>query len=200
MKKQQILFINWWESRENYKNYIEYLEKLEYNPFEIKAMKWRYTFTEDLWEKFFVLNPQMPNKDFASYDEWKIMFEKTFKYLEDNIILIWHSLGATFLTKYLIENNFPVSIKKIILIAWATKDSKNEVLWDFTFDKTSKELKKYENKIILYHSKDDPVVPFYDLNYYKQIIPNAEYNIFENKGHFIEEKFPELIERLKEIK
>jgi hypothetical protein len=35
-----------------------------------------------------VINPQMPNKDFADYEEWKIIFEKSFSYLEDDIILL----------------------------------------------------------------------------------------------------------------
>jgi pimeloyl-ACP methyl ester carboxylesterase len=104
------------------------------------------------------------------------------------------------LTKYLIENDFPIKIKNIIFVAWATSDSDYEVLWNFNFDKISNKLKQYENKIILYHSRDDFVVPFSDLDYYKEKIPNSEYNIFENRGHFIDETFPELIQKIKMIK
>ena len=197
MKKQQILFINGWESKENYKDFNDYLEKIEYNPYEIKAKKWRYTFAEDLGDNYELYNPEMPNKGFADYNEWKIMFEKTFEFLNDEIILIWHSLWATFLSKYLNENKFPVNIKKIFLISWAFKDSKNEILWNFNFDKKLTNVKKYDKKIIFYHSLDDMVVPFSDLEDFRKIFINSEYHIFENRGHFIDESFPELIERIK---
>jgi|GEM_PF-1250374 hypothetical protein len=37
-----------------------------------------------------------------------------------------------------------------------------EILGNFSFDKKLTNLKKYENIITLYHSKDDPVVPYSD--------------------------------------
>lgn len=199
MKKQQILYINWWDSKENYKDFIDYLQKLEYDPYKEKFKFWKHTFAEDLWENFFVLNPEMPNKDFASYYEWKIMFEKTFFYLEDEIILLWHSMWATFLTKYLNENNFPVKIKKIILIAGAFKDIPWDVIWDFNFDKNLEQFKKLEEKIIFFHSKDDNIVPYSHLEHFRKIFPDSEFHIFKNKGHFINETFKELIEVIKKI-
>ena len=135
MKKQQILFINGWDSKENYIDFNDYLEKLEYDPFEIKQKKWKNSFSEDLWVGYEVINPIMPNKDFADYFEWKIMFEKTFPYLKDNLILLGHSMWATFLVKYINENNFPKKIKNIFLISWAFKDSPLDVIWNFNFDK-----------------------------------------------------------------
>jgi len=80
MKIQQVLFINGWDSKDNYESFIDYLEKIEYNPYEIPKMKWRHSLAKDLWDDFFVINPEMPNKDCACYEEWKIMFEKTFPY------------------------------------------------------------------------------------------------------------------------
>ncbi len=200
MKKQQVIFIHWWESKENYKDFSDYLNKLKYDPYKEKAKKWKNSFALDLWEDFFLLVPEMPNKDFADYNERKIMFEKTLQYLENNIILVWHSMWWTFLTKYLDENNFPVKIKKIIIISWAFKDSPEEVIWNFNFDKKLLNLKKYEKDIIFYQSKDDFVVPFSDLEDYRKILPNSEYNIFEDRWHFIDETFLELIEKIKSLK
>lgn len=199
MTKKQILFINGWVSKENYKDYIDYLNKLEYNPFKDKLKKWRHHFVEDMWKDYEIINPAMPNKHFASYIEWKIMFEKTFPYLKDDIILLGHSQGATFIVKYLEENIFPKKIKKIILLAWAFKDSDLELLWDFNFDKKLQNFKKYENKIIFFHSKDDPVVSYNDLSDFKTLFPLSKYNIFENKGHFLWEDFIELINEIKKI-
>jgi len=30
----------------------------------------------------------MPNKDFADYEEWKVMFEKVVPFLKDEVILV----------------------------------------------------------------------------------------------------------------
>jgi len=40
------------------------------------------TLKEDVGEDFEVFMPEMPNKDFADYTEWKIMFEKVFPFLD----------------------------------------------------------------------------------------------------------------------
>ncbi len=197
--KKQIVFVNWWEAKENYKDFIDYLNQIEYKPFSDKK-KWRYTFKEDLWEDFEVFDFAMPNKDFADYNEWKIMFEKCFEYLRDDVILLWHSLWWSFLTKYLNENTFPVKIKHIVFLASAFKDSQFEVLWTFNFDKKLTNLKKFEEKITFFHSRDDLVVPFDDLEDYKKLFPKSKYMIFEDKFHFIEHEFPELIDYIKSIK
>jgi len=49
------------------------------------------------------------------------------------------------------------------------------------------------------HSKDDPVVPFTQLKKYQQALPNAETVVFENREHFNQETFPEIIELIKSI-
>lgn len=62
---------------------------------------------EQLGSDFLVYQPQFPNKQNAQYPEWKLFFEKTIAQLEDGLILIGHSLGASFLVKYLSENKIP---------------------------------------------------------------------------------------------
>jgi len=197
--KQQIVRIHWWESEKNYKNFEDFLDKQKYEPFKEKRKKWWATLEKDLWDDFEVFQPQMPNKQFANYDHWKIMFEKTFEFLRDDVILMWHSMWATFLSKHLNENNFPFKIKKILLISWAFDDIEWDLIWNFRFDQNLDNLKKYQNNIILYHSKDDFVVPFSHFESFKKVLPNAEFKIFEDKWHFIDEKFDELIEDVKNI-
>jgi len=45
--------------------------------------------------------------------------------------------------------------------------------------------------------KDDPVVPFAQVKKYKIELPNAEEIIFEDREHFSQEEFPELVKALK---
>ena len=46
-------------------------------------------------------------------------------------------------------------------------------------------------------SKDDPVVPFNHSERLAKELPNANYMIFEDRQHFNQEHFPELIETIK---
>ncbi len=200
LTKTQVVFIHWWETKENYRNYKEALLKYEYNPYKEveKSSRWTKNLQKILWEDFFVINPVMPNKYYCDYSEWVIMFEKILPFLESDYILSWHSLWATFLLKYLSENDVNVSFSRIILIAPAYKDSEIETLWSFSLnDDKLKTLQRYEDKMTFYHSEDDFIVPFADLKSFKSIFPNASYNIFKDKWHFMQDNFDEFFRGFK---
>lgn len=143
----------------------------------------------------------MPNKTNAQYNEWKIFFKKLVDLLDDNFILIGHSLGGIFLTKYLSENQVNKIIKKTFLIAAPYDDGgmDKEPMYSFL---RSGDLKKMENqagKIYIYQSKDDFAVPFDHLEKYRKAIPSATVREFEDRNHFLQEIIPELINDIKEI-
>jgi predicted alpha/beta hydrolase family esterase len=50
------------------------------------------------------------------------------------------------------------------------------------------------------HSKDDPVVPFEHAGMFKKALPDAEVMAFEDREHFNQETFPEIIELIKKLK
>ncbi len=198
--KQQILFIKWWEVRENYKSELDCVKKWEYDPYKIKK-RWNMDLGEKLWEGYEIMFPISGlNKMWSDYAIWKILFEKSFPYLRDWIILIAHSLWWTFLAKYINENNFPVEIKNILLVAPAFKDSNKELLGSFNFDIKLKELKKYQDKITLYYSLDDFIIDPSDFDDFKKALPEIKYKEFNDRGHFLWEKFPEIIEDIKKMK
>jgi len=197
---KQVVLVRGWEVKENYKDFYEYLENLEYLPYEFPWKRWYKSFKDLLLENYFWIIIPMPNSDFADYKAWKIMFEKIIPYLKDDVILVGHSLGWTFLTKYFEEEKTEKlfkKVKKIILISPASRDIPGDLIWSFEFDKNLKNLQKIQNKIIIFFSKDDFVVPFNHLEDYKKVLPNAKYRIFEDRGHFLQEDFDELIEEIK---
>lgn len=59
-------------------------------------------------------------------------------------------------------------------------------------------LEKSAEQIHLYHSQDDPVVPFEELAKFQKDLPGANVHIFADRGHFIDPDFPELIEILQQ--
>lgn len=196
--KQQIVLLRWWSPKENYKDYYDFLEKYEINPYKEKFIKWSDTLAKDLWENFEILEIERPNKDFADYKARKIMFEKYIPYIQSGAIFLGHSLGWSFFLKFFDENpSLLEKFSKIILVAPATEDSEIELLGTFKPDLEFNNLKKYQDKIIVFASKDDFIVPYKEIELLQEKLANIDYRIFENKWHFLQEKFDELYEELK---
>jgi predicted alpha/beta hydrolase family esterase len=199
--KQQIIIIHGGTTFNNYKDYISYLKKKEVSIDKLKLRKdWKDTLEKKLGEKFEILLPRMPNGTNAHYKEWKIWFERIVPLFKNNIIFIGHSLGGIFLAKYLSENIISNKIKATILVAAPFDDEKSgKSLADFELSSSLQRFSKQGGKIYLIQSKDDPEVLFEQLEKYKQALPNAETIIFENKEHFNQESFPEIIELIKKL-
>lgn len=194
--KKQIIVIHGGTTFENYDEYWKYLESCELTPEKIKHKGWK-EFLQDNLPDFDVIYPKMPNAKNARYLEWKLWFEKMFHFLNDEVILVGHSLGGIFLAKYLTENEFPKKIIALHLVAppYDTEHCE-EPLVDFALEKTVGGLAELTDKIYIYQSKDDPAVPYEDSLKYKKNLPDAEHIVFENRGHFNDPDFPEIINNL----
>lgn len=193
--KKQIIFIDGGETFDSYEDYLGYLRGCEFDPEKVRGKRWKDSLAERLGEDFEVIAPTMPCKFNAKYKEWKIWFDRVVPFLRDGVILIGHSLGGIFLAKYLSENDFPKKISATYLIAapYDAEDSEYS-LADFTLPKSLEKLRQQGGKIFIFHSEDDPVVPFLDSGKYLRALPEAEKMIFKDKGHFLQEEFPELVE------
>ncbi len=192
--KNSLIIIHGGSTFETYEEYWKYIESKKLTIESIKRTDWKDSLSYCLAE-LQVLYPMMPNSKNARYKEWKLWFEKLFPLLSDEVILVGHSLGGIFLAKYLSEDNIlSKKINSLHLIAppydtEVTKDS----LADFELRGTVEKLSKYTDSIYIYHSKDDTTVAFADAEKYKRDLPCAELVVFENRGHFNQEEFPELI-------
>ncbi len=201
--KKQILSIHGGDVFNSYEDYLSFLREYPADLNRILTKKkWKNNLQDDLGEGWEVLNPQMPNYHNAKYVEWKIWFEKFLPFLRDGVILIGSSLGGSFLVKYLSENEFPVKISAAYLIAApfsAESRDANYTLGDFALPEALDKFEQQVEKIFLYHSADDPVVPFSDLERYAQVFPKAKKVIFQDRGHFSQEHFPEIVDAIKKL-
>ena len=198
---QQVLFIGWWNVYPTREEFVEQLKTWDNNPFEPKKKR-KNSLSEKLWDDYQVAMIDMPNKNIASYKEWKIWFEKIFPFLEWDQIVIAHSLWTIFILKYLAENWFPKKIRQLHLVAALIDDKEmppeESYLGDFLFDiQKIPEIQNICEKIFLYHSKDDFCVPFSQGERLHEILPNAKFEVFEDRGHMNTEDFPELIQNVK---
>ncbi len=196
--KKQIVLIHGGETFDTYEEYLEYLRAYVIDLG--RPVGWKDTLAEALGDAYDVIRPSMPSPKNAKYLEWSLWFTKYIPFLKDGVILVGHSLGGIFLAKYLSENQIPVSIRATILIA-APHDSFDTPysLADFVLPSSLALLETQGGRIVLMHSTDDPVVRFKDFESYATRLPNAEKMVCSNRGHFLEETFPELIVTIDEI-
>jgi len=206
--KQQFILINGWEPKENFESYHAMLNNLEYNPYEEKFLSWNKTLWDELWEEWEYFRAPLHDTDFADYEAWKIMFEKMIPYFNPEICLWAGSLGWAFILKYLGENDGildnktwkKIRIKKLFLIAAAIEDTPDEVLWSFSFDleETYTRVSRWCEKIYIYHSHDDTIVPFEQWLKLNSFFPEATFREFYDKWHFHKEsELPEILEDIK---
>jgi len=195
---KQIIIIHGGDSFLTNDAYLSFLKnfKIESVDYFKNHKGWKDTLETELGANIEVLTPRMPNANNAKYGEWKIWFEKLIPFLSDGVLLIGHSLGGIFLVKYLSENRFPVRIEGVFLVA-APYDADTDECGEFVAPTSLSLLAEQANKIFLYQSEDDPLVPFTELEKYRRALPNAAVRIFKNRGHFNQETFPEIIADLK---
>ncbi len=191
---KQLFLIGGWEvfdTKDEYYNFLKNCDRDLQNP--KKNRKNRLCDSVSL--EFKCIVPQMPNWMNADYMSRKIRFEKYFKYLNgEEVVLIWRSLWAMFLLRYLSETDFPSHLVQIHLIAPERKEE-----WLNWFSTAKNNLQKFESQcdtIYIYHSKDDDIVSFENWERLSKAIPWAIFEVFETRKHFITPAFPELLDNI----
>jgi uncharacterized protein len=201
--KNQVFYIHGGDSFSKPEDFMQSLSTMPVRnlPGKESCNFWTKTLAEDLGEEYEVFMPSMPNKQNAHYEEWKIWFERHFEYLRDGVILVGRSLGGMFLAKYLSENTLPFEIKTVFLLSAPCGKYEDEFGNDcgsFQFEKgILAKLAQYKDKIQLWHSKDDFVVPFQHVLEYKKHLPEAVLVTFEDKNHFLISEFSELLDKIR---
>jgi predicted alpha/beta hydrolase family esterase len=198
--KTQVVVIHGGDTFSKYEDYLAFLKKKEISLEKIRHKDWKAFLGRDLGDDFDVLLPVMPNKANSKYLEWKIWFEKIIPLLNNEIILIGHSMGGIFLSKYLSENKIDKTVIATFLVAapYDKADAEYE-LGDFSLPKNISQMEKQGGKIVIYQSKDDPVVPFVDAEKYKKELPSARLVMMDGRQHFSQPTFPELVSDIKNL-
>lgn len=193
--KKQILLIHGGNSFSSHK---KYLEDLTTSPLEYDRIKPRRQWKDTIIDRFpeaDILMPTMPNSANAQFVEWAIVFRKIIPFLNDNATIIGHSLGAMFLTKFLHHEPLPTPIKQLILVAGGY-NAEEQDYGSFAITSAS-DLDKSTHDIHIFHSTDDFVVPYEEFAKLQHDLPAATAHSFDDRNHFLDPEFPEIIELLK---
>jgi len=146
--------------------------------------------------------PKFPNTGNPKLNEWLEFFKNYGKDIDENTILIGHSLGVPFILNFLGKNN--KKIKFAFFISGFTGKIDNEyyermksfIDKDFDWQKIKNSCKKF----FIYNSDNDPYVP---LEKGKELAKklDSELIIVNNAGHFnTEAGYTEFNLLLKDIK
>jgi len=197
--KKQVIVIHGGDTFETYEEFLNFLRnyKIDIERYKTSKDDWKPGLRQKLGEDYEVILPIMPNKTNARYEEWKLWLEKIIPFLNGEVILIGHSLGASFVAKYLSENKFPKKLKGVFLVSGVfDRDFEGYSLLSFSLPK---KLDLQTENIYLYHSKDDLVVPFRALEDFKKALPEANVRVFEDRKHLNQGEFPELVQDIKNL-
>lgn len=190
----QIVLIHGGDSFENHKAYLADLQArtVDYQRL-LPKKRWSETIIQAFPDAD-VLLPTMPNSANAQFDEWVIWFEKLVPFFGEDVRLIGHSLGAMFLAKYLHQHPLARPVRQLHLVAGGY-DAPGQDYGSFRLSSATG-LEQSAQEIHLYHSQDDPVVPFEELAKLQADLPDARVHIFSDRHHFIGPDFPELLRQL----
>lgn len=128
--------------------------------------------------------PKMLNEDSPEYADWKAQITAELETLDDEVILVGHSVGGSVLLKYLSEGQVEQPIAGLFLIAapyWGEDD-----FWSWDEVQLPPDVAAklaYIPRIFLYHSRDDEIVPFAHLALYAAKLPQAAIREADGRGH-----------------
>jgi predicted alpha/beta hydrolase family esterase len=128
--------------------------------------------------------PKMPTEDSATYEDWKAPIERELATLDDQVILVGHSVGGSVLVKYLSEQQVEKPIASLFLLATPYWGADEFWKWDEARlpEDVAAKLASIP-RIFLYHSRDDNIVPFAHLALYAAKLPQATIRVFDGRGH-----------------
>jgi len=108
-----------------------------------------------------------------------------------------------FLAKYLSEEKFPVQIQALYMLGapcGVCVDESGNDCGSFQFSPDIlQNLTKNTDKVSIWHSKDDFVVPYEHALLYKKQLETVELVTYEDKNHFLLAEFEELITHIKDL-
>ena len=154
---------------------------------------------DQLSPSFEIVAPRMPHPDQPDYESWRNALREIFKILDNDTILIGHSLGGSVLLKYLSEEPVDQRIRALYLVAVPFWGLDGWEVDEFKLgDDFAARLPEITN-IIIYQSEDDQTVTSDHADEYASMIPSAEYYSLNGYGHVYWNGLPHLIKHLKQL-
>jgi predicted alpha/beta hydrolase family esterase len=156
--------------------------------------------TGELGPHFEIRYPRMPNEDDPAYGPWKSALENEFATLDDDAILVGHSIGGTILINALAQSRSERKFGAIFLIAapfvgeggWPSEDMKPA-------PDLGAQLPR-DIPVYIYHGLDDTTAPPPHSELYAQAIPQARVHRLPHRDHQLNNDLSEIAATIKSLK
>jgi predicted alpha/beta hydrolase family esterase len=114
---------------------------------------------------------------------WKRQIAAELSRSHGKAVLVGHSVGGSFLLKYLSEEKVEKPIAGLFLLAAPSWDEDQWNFDDFKLPGNMAEKLSLIPRIFFYHSRDDDVVPFAHLALHEARLPRATIRAVDGRGH-----------------
>jgi len=146
-----------------------------------------------------VIAPDLPDADAPDQDEWTKALLEEVKVVDDETIIVGHSIGATTALRFLEAVEAKSTPKGCLLISppWMIKDERfrgffmSELDFDVLMWKAS--------RFTIIHSKDDKVIPFDHAQKYAEVLAAKLVERNEGEEHFQGEQYPVILDEINKL-
>jgi predicted alpha/beta hydrolase family esterase len=139
--------------------------------------------------------PHMPREEDPDYELWKRRLARELAALRPGALLIGHSLGGSFLLKFVSEEKMGTEVAGLFLLATPYLGGKG---WCYEGYEKVALLEGWQARwprigpIFIYHARDDEVAPFAHMELYANKFPQAVTRAFDTGGHQLKNDLSEV--------
>ncbi|GCE29415.1 alpha/beta hydrolase [Dictyobacter alpinus] len=142
--------------------------------------------SQALGPQYEVHYPAMPHEDDAPYEEWKHVLEQELALMQGPVVLVGHSIGASFLLKWKSEIGAKKPIAAMFLLAcpfWGGNGWRYPGYEALMLPKDAATHLAMGRQLFLYHCRNDAIVPSDHLALYAHILPEAKVCLRDEGNH-----------------
>jgi predicted alpha/beta hydrolase family esterase len=153
----------------------------------------------ELGSSYRVIAPEMPDADAPRYQPWRDRIEQELEAIDEDVIVVGHSFGGSVVLKYFAEGSYHGPVRGMFLISVPDWGPDGWAYEEFAVpDDVGSQLPT--SRIFLYHSRDDPEVPFAHLAHYQQHLPTATARAIAGSEHSFIEGLPVLADDIRRLR
>jgi predicted alpha/beta hydrolase family esterase len=130
-----------------------------------------------------VRSPKMPDKNGPEYGAWRDRISEELADIAGEAILTGHSPGTSILLKYLSKEQPYMFVAGAFLVATPYWDAEDRAVDEYALREDFAVELPDRLPMLLYHGRDDEVVPFGHLALYGERLPCATFRGFDELGH-----------------
>ncbi|RZL97293.1 MAG: hypothetical protein EOO88_62670 [Pedobacter sp.] len=142
----------------------------------------------ELGKEYTLRYPQLESDEEAPDFGWTKQIHDEMQGMDDDFVLVGHSLGASMILKMLSENEAGSKMVAVFLLAAPYWTGNEEWKAGLKLKPGYAEQLPSELPLYFFHCKDDEEVPFEQFEQYKAEIKQAEFTEFASGGHLFENR------------